>query len=438
VSSAFLGANMKCARCHDAPYHDWTQRDLFSLAAMLNRKPIKVPASSSVPKEFFAAGDESDSVISLSLSPGEQVESAWSLASYTTREPIEPQRLMRVDDSREELAYHITRVENRQFARTIVNRLWKRLMGEGIVEPVDDWEGATASHASLLDFLSRELAAHDFDFKHVARLILNSDAYQRRSVDRPIEGNQSRRLFAAPRSRRMTAEQLVDSMHRAVGRSMDSDELTFDPEARMTPPAHINLGRPKRAWQFASLSNERDRPALTLPRAAAITECMEAFGWTGSRQEPINHRQTDPNVIQPAVLSGGLLSIQLTRLTDVDDLTSEAIHADSADAVVEELFERFLTRSPTDQERERFVRLLEPGFTARVLKTPAPAETPIREPVVSWANHLHPEATEVRLRESARLRQGPPASRWIETDWRERLEDAVWALINTPEFLFIP
>jgi hypothetical protein len=236
----------------------------------------------------------------------------------------------------------------------------------------------------------------------------------------------------------MTAEQLVDSMHRAVGRSMDSDELTFDPEARMTPPAHINLGRPKRAWQFTSLSNERDRPALTLPRAAAITECMEAFGWTGSRQEPINHRQTDPNVIQPSVLSGGLLSIQLTRLTDIDELTSEAIDADSANALVVELFERFLTRSPSDQERERFVRLLQPGFTERVLKTPAPAETPIREPVVSWANHLHPEATEVRLRESARLRQGPPASRWLDTDWRERLEDAVWALINTPEFLFIP
>jgi hypothetical protein len=71
VSSAFLGANMKCARCHDAPYHDWTQRDLFSLAAMLGREPIKVPSSSSVPKEFFGAEDPSESLISLSLSPAD-------------------------------------------------------------------------------------------------------------------------------------------------------------------------------------------------------------------------------------------------------------------------------------------------------------------------------------------------------------------------------
>jgi hypothetical protein len=165
---------------------------------------------------------------------------------------------------------------------------------------------------------------------------------------------------------------------------------------------------------------------------------MEAFGWKGARQEPINHRETEPNVIQPGILAGGLLSIQLTRLTDGDELTSSAIHADSPEALVEDLFQRFLTRTPTEPERERFVRLLEPGFATRVLDTPAPAETPIREPSVSWANHLHPEATDVRLREATRLRHGPPASRWLQTDWRERLEDAVWALINTPEFLFLP
>jgi hypothetical protein len=236
----------------------------------------------------------------------------------------------------------------------------------------------------------------------------------------------------------MTAEQLVDSLHVVVGRTMDASELTFDPEARMKPTAQNNLGVPKRAWHLTSLSNERDRPALSLPRAAAVNECLEAFGWTGSRQEPINHRQTDPNVVQPGILASGLLSIQLTRLTDQDQVTKLAIDAQSPDALVEDLFERFLTRTPRDHERRRFVRLLQDGFETRVLTTPVPAETPTREPVVSWANHLSPEATEIRLRQAARLRQGPPASRWLETDWRERLEDTIWALINTPEFLFIP
>ncbi len=39
----------------------------------------------------------------------------------------------------------------------------------------------------------------------------------------------------------------------------------------------ISLGRPQRAWQFSTLSNERDRPSLALPRAQAVTDVLEAF-----------------------------------------------------------------------------------------------------------------------------------------------------------------
>ena len=438
TASAFLSANMKCARCHDAPYHDWTQKDLFAIAAMLLRKPIKIPATSSVPEEFFAGEEEGESLISLSTKPGEEISASWPLASYTTDAKVTASQIGGEGTSRDELAFHITRPENRQFAKTIVNRVWQRLLGEGIVEPVDDWEGVEPSHPELLDYLARELAANAFDVKHVTRLILNSKAYQRQSEDRPVIRDETARTFASPRQRRMTAEQLVDSMHAVVGRPMNSDELTFDPEARMKHKVHNNLGLPKRAWQFTSLANERDRPALSLPRAAAITECLEAFGWTGSRQEPINHRQTAANVIQPGMLAGGLLSIQLTRLTDDDVLTEMAIRASTANGLVDQLFKRFLTRAPNDLERSSFTSLLSEGFDDRVLKVPMLPETPIREPWVSWANHLHPEATEIRMRQSSRLRQGPEASRKLNAAWRERYEDAVWALINTPEFLFLP
>lgn len=438
ATSAFLAANMKCARCHDAPYHDWTQKDLFSIAAMLGRKPLAVPPTSSVPQEFFAGEDKGESLITLSLKPGDKVDGKWPLSAYTTETPVDPTLVGGKGDSRDHLAYQITRPENQQFARTIANRIWKRFMGEGIVEPVDDWEGADPSHPELLDHLARELTSHNYDTKHLARLILRSKAYQRRSIDQSITRDETLRTFAAPLQRRMSAEQLVDSLHQVIGRVMDSDELTFDPEARMKPTAHNNLGLPTRAWQFTSLSNERDRPALSLPKAAAITECMEAFGWTGSRQEPVNHRQVDPNVIQPGMLAGGLLSVQLTRLTDEDELTSVAIRADSVDELVEQLFARFLTRSPTDQERRRFVQLLREGFSERRVTHVSIPDTPIREPVVSWANHLHPEATEIRLRQSNQLRQGPTPSRRLESAWRERFEDAAWALMNTPEFLFVP
>ncbi|MDG2222483.1 MAG: DUF1553 domain-containing protein [Rubripirellula sp.] len=434
ATSAFLGVNMKCARCHDAPYHDWTQRDLFSLAAMLERKPLEIPVSSSVPAEFFEGEEASESLITLSVVAGDRIEPAWSLNRFIP----DASNDQLSEDSRHRFAYQLTRVENRQFAKTIVNRLWKQLLGQGIVEPVEDWEGADPSHPKLLDYLARELVTADFDFKHVARLILHSNAYQRQSIDEPIQRDETKRHFAAPQMRRMTAEQLVDSMHAAVGRAMDCDELTFDPEARMKPTAQNNLGKPRRAWQLTSLSNERDRPALSLPRAAAVAECMEAFGWTGSRQEPTNHRQVEPNVIQPGVLANGLLSIQLTVVADGDHLADDAIAAESVDALVSRLFERFLTRQPTRSERAQFSSVLRPGFGRRVLETPLLPETPIREPNVSWANHLHPVATEVRLRQAERLRAGPMPSRLLQPAWRQQMEDVVWALVNTPEFLFIP
>src|SRR5207248_758972 len=79
----------------------------------------------------------------------------------------------------------------------IVNRLWKRYLGWGLVEPVDDWMEATASHPELLQYLARELLVHDYDLKHVARLVLNSHTYQRAV---PPDGSKSaearERLFA--------------------------------------------------------------------------------------------------------------------------------------------------------------------------------------------------------------------------------------------------
>ena len=53
LAGTFLGVELGCARCHDSPYHSTKQRDLYSLAAMMSRKPIAVPKSSTVPAAFF-------------------------------------------------------------------------------------------------------------------------------------------------------------------------------------------------------------------------------------------------------------------------------------------------------------------------------------------------------------------------------------------------
>jgi len=74
-------------------------------------------------------------------------------------------------DSRERFAALVTSPVNRSFARVYVNRVWKRLMGSGFVEPAHDWEGREASHPELLDWLASDFVAHGYDTRRLLRLI---------------------------------------------------------------------------------------------------------------------------------------------------------------------------------------------------------------------------------------------------------------------------
>lgn len=438
LSTAFLGVEMQCARCHDSPYHSTKQRDLFQLAAMLDRKTLSLPTTSSVPTAFFDKKGR-QSLIKVSLRPGEKLEPVWPFAQLAPVQ-IPTELLQNAQDSRERLAATMTLPENTRFAPVVVNRVWKRLMGAGIVEPVHDWEGRTASHPEMLQWLAHELVRHDYSLKHVVRLILTSHTYQREARGQNLQATPDRRFFAAPDRRRLTAEQVVDSLFAAAGKPMIVEELTFDSDGRQAPNVFLNLGRPRRAWQYSTLANERDRPSLSLPRAQAVIDVLEAFGWNGSRQSPVNDRETDPNVLQPGVLANGTLSLWISRLSEDSGLTDEAVQAQSPAQLAEVLFLRFLSRPPSSEERRRLEQLLAPGFAER-LTGQAPTEKPAvlpRPPLVSWTNHLSEDANRIMLDFAQRARAGESPTLRIHDAWRERMEDAVWSLFNLPEFVWMP
>lgn len=86
------------------------------------------------------------------------------------------------------------------------------------------------------------------------------------------------------------------------------------------------------------------------------------------------------------------------------------------------------------------VDLLKDGFDERIV----PGNPQVRKPGpprttgVSWSNHLLPEATERKLALARELEAGDPPTARLTADWRQRAEDCVWALLNSPEFLVIP
>lgn len=405
----------------------------MSMAAMLDRKPIKLPPTSSLPP------GGRDAAVEVTLKPGDVVQPGWVFDQFAHNQ-LSTKLMRNPGDPRERLAAIVTSPKNQRFAQVVANRLWQRLMGDGLVEAVDDWEGEQASHPKLRTYLGRELVLNGYDLKHLARLILNSATYQREvchgNSDRDEDG---RRLFAAQTQRRMTAEQIVDSLYAAAGKSFNSEQLTFDPEGRRPNDTFLNLGAPRRAWQFTSLANERDRPALALPVAQSVIDVLTAYGWRASRPNPLTLRDETPTMLQPLALANGTAVHRVVGLSDDSEFTRLALEDMSVSAMVDELFLHVLSRHPTDEQRELFAGMLSAGYVERVSDQEAkPRRLPRRRHAVSWANHLNEEATRIKLELERAARAGDPPTVRLQPDWRERMEDAVWALMNSPEFVFIP
>ena len=441
VASGLLAVDLQCARCHDSPFHSTTQEDLFSIAAMLNRKPLKIPATSRVPKAFFDQ-QQREPLIEATFTGDQPVEPTWPLGRFTgmgDNESVD-EFLQNPADSRDRLAALITAPQNTRFPAVIVNRVWTRLMGAGLVASLNDWEHTEPNHPQLLQWLSHQFVASGYDIRHLMKLIMTSDVYARQPVDLEQPINDSVVLFAAPIARRLTAEQVVDSLFAATGREMDCEELTFVHDGRRPLANRLTLGKPTRAWMFATLNNERDRPSLSLPQARQIVDVLQAFGWNGSRQKPIHQRESDANVLQPGILANGVLTMSLSRAAVDSPLAELAVDASKPGQLVDSLFLRFLSRYPSQDERRFFSKQLAGGFANRVIPDSQRSQPPTAKPLplVHWFNHLRPRANEIQQEIERRVRSGPAADPRLEPHWRQRYEDVVWSLINHDEFVWMP
>ena len=431
VLRAFAAVDLQCARCHDSPVTDLKQSDLFSLAALLNEGPLKVPATSVVPP-VLPGGHQP--AVTASLKVGQSIAPAWTLDGLIPSAPLAAQHSAK--RPRAQLADILTSPHSTRFSDVIVNRTWKRFLGIGLIEPVDSWNTtASASHPDLLRFLSWTFVDSGYNMKQLVRTIVTSRTYQRR-VTVPGNGDETKQpTFAGQTRRRMTGEQVVDSLHSAVGREFDAEELTFDPNRTR---GFLNLGVPRRAWQMTSMSNERDRPALSMPVNQSIVDVLKTFGWRERRPNPLTDRDHEPNPLQPLMMANSMMSSHLVRLTEDSSITELCLSEGSPEELTARLFLATLSREANDEERAVIADLIRPEFDKRRTGKPKPKIVRQKRARVDWDKHLSPEAT-VELLEAERLaRLGPPATVRLTKEFRERVEDALWCLINSPEFVFVP
>jgi hypothetical protein len=142
-------------------------------------------------------------------------------------------------DRREQLADWITSPQNPFFAKALVNRMWRNFMGRGLVEPVDDFRVTNPpTNAPLLDALAKDFVEHGYDLHQLIRRITASRAYQLSA--KPNDANRDDKMaYSRHYSRRLTAEQMLDSISQATGVTEQYTSLYPGTRAAQLPEPEI-------------------------------------------------------------------------------------------------------------------------------------------------------------------------------------------------------
>jgi hypothetical protein len=114
----------------------------------------------------------------------------------------------------------------------IANRMWARTFGAGVVEPIDDWKKDTeAVHPELMAALEKLMVDVDFDLRQFERVLVHTKLFQRESPAQDVAPGQAV-TFRGPVLRRMSAEQMWDSLLTLVFADVDDRLRPMDERAK--------------------------------------------------------------------------------------------------------------------------------------------------------------------------------------------------------------
>jgi mono/diheme cytochrome c family protein len=338
VAQVFMGTEMKCASCHNHFLNkEWPQTRFLAFAGM------------------FAPHD-------LELIRCEKKSGQFVAAKFPFELPGAPEAVPnRIDERLHRVAQLLIDPTNPRFAKTIVNRLWKRYLGLGLFEPQDDFRpDQPPTNPELLAWLADDFMRHGYDLKHSIRLILTSRTYQLR-YDPELEDHfdvnapQQARYYRSPSLRRLTAEELLDSIQVATTQKLDAQRRTY-----------------------------LDKASTALTRA---------LGRPASRNEISTARAGDVAVVQALELLNGQEFYERVYLGRVTD---QAADEKDLAKVIDRLYWEALSRPASARELELGSSFLKTSLPE--LKPPENPRNPERAPLgdILWALVASPEFQYIR------------------------------------------
>lgn len=252
----FLGTRLECAQCHNHPFDKWTQMDFFHMAAFSygvnfqtgyrgpmeeaqramaqNYKDMSREEMSNLRRAFQEMSRplrNNNQTISFDGRRNPELPHDYKYEDAKPKEKIGPrtmfgENLESVSDGARLVDYAkwMTSPENPRFSTVIANRLWKQAMGLGLIEPVDEFmDNTTATSPELMDFLTKQMIARKYDMKSFLRMIYNTQAYQRGAVAADLQDPKDF-AFTGPMLRRMSAEQIWDSLVTLINAQPDTPD----------------------------------------------------------------------------------------------------------------------------------------------------------------------------------------------------------------------
>lgn len=299
ISETLMGVRLRCANCHNHPLDRWTQEDYHGLAAMLARI------------------DRGRVVRQLALGEATNPRTGRPAVPKLPGDrylPAEADRL-------HALAEWLTADENPYFARAMVNRLWKWMMGRGLVEPTDDLRATNpATHPELLDRLAEDFIAGGHQIRATLKQIACSEAYAR-SSQVTVGNRNDDRFYSHALTRPLSPEVYVDAVATVTGAAEAFGDLPAGTRA------------------VALLGSSVPSRTLDVLGRCPLEESCDSAGESASTLTKTLHLMNGPFLNEKILTPSGRLATLLKAGTPTD-------------AMVEEFYLCALSRRPSASERK--------------------------------------------------------------------------------------
>lgn len=424
----WLGTQIGCAQCHDHPFDKWTQKQYYEMAAYWFGTRTRMGAGD---KRKFPNGNPVTRIRSELKAKDPEANTggifgrminANMFSVYEQKRPLklphdyqydngkprqtvkfkpifgEADSISNATSPREVLANWMTSDNNPRFAMNIVNRMWHKAFGMGLLEPVNDIRDESAPvNAGVLRILTEELVANDYDVREIQRIIYHTKTWQREATPFDPDLNEPYR-FPGPVLRRMSAEQIWDSLLTLA---------VYNPNS-WTRPSQDGLG---------------DAIGLDLNTASAddVTKAMEAYNekFSSGAERKITRQRNSykgKTLARASELPTPLSPEHFLRQFGQSD--RELIETSSREGSVSQILTMF--------NGEVTHMMLERGSLIYDTVLRAPSQKDKVNAVFYSILSRPPKPTERRV-----------ADKEIKTAGAAGYGNVIWALINTKEFLFI-